>query len=139
MLVLVLAQGCDSRGGVGELDALATARAQWDATEPVSYSFAFTGSNPLGPLTGGGTNVVTEGVVLSTTAGPGLMGSGAGLTVEDVFARVVEALGDADQVDVTYDETYGFPATLRVDHDEDAIDDENYYTVVDFTVRQPRG
>lgn len=55
-------------------------------------------------------------------------------TVELLFAIAEENIANADQVDVTYDATYGFPASIIVDRIELAIDDEISYFVENFEV-----
>ena len=90
------------------------------------------------PIERGGPFRVT--VVDDRVAGVEYLGEGTGiephddipLTVEDLFATVNEALREADDVEVTYDPTYGFPSDIKVDRIENAIDDEVYYEARDF-------
>ena len=44
--------------------------------------------------------------------------------------------GDADEVLVTYDATYGFPTSISVDQIKEAVDDEIFYQVENFEVLQ---
>ncbi|MBN8654564.1 MAG: hypothetical protein J0M11_02425 [Anaerolineae bacterium] len=44
--------------------------------------------------------------------------------------------GDADEVLVTYDTTYGFPTSISVDQIKEAVDDEIFYQVENFEVLQ---
>jgi hypothetical protein len=53
-------------------------------------------------------------------------------TVEKLFAYVESALKEADKVEVTYDETFGFPSRVSVDWIEMAIDDEFTFFVTGF-------
>lgn len=54
-------------------------------------------------------------------------------TIERIFEELEKALGgEADQVTITYDETYGFPTQADIDFVEQAIDDELYLTISDF-------
>jgi hypothetical protein len=56
-------------------------------------------------------------------------------TIERIFEQLEKALGgEADEVTVTYDETYGFPTQADIDFVEQAIDDELYLTISDFEV-----
>lgn len=55
-------------------------------------------------------------------------------TVDLLFAIAEENIANADQVDVTYDATYGFPASIKVDRIEMAMDDEISYYVESFEV-----
>lgn len=136
VLLLSLLQGCGSDDKASITTKAASAKATWARTEPASYSFSFVGINPLGPL-GGTDYVVQDGKVMktvTTTGGPQL----GPMTIDDVFARLDTALNHADEVTVTFDERFGFPVSITVDGDKDAIDDENSYQVSDFKVLQPR-
>jgi hypothetical protein len=42
--------------------------------------------------------------------------------------------GDADEVLVTYDATYGFPTSISIDQIKEAVDDEISYQVENFEV-----
>lgn len=44
--------------------------------------------------------------------------------------------GDADEVLVTYDATYGFPTSISVDQIKEAVDDEIFYQVENFKILQ---
>ena len=55
-------------------------------------------------------------------------------TVEGLFAVAEDSLSNADQVEVTYDAKYGFPASIVVDQIKLAIDDEIAYYVGAFKV-----
>jgi hypothetical protein len=55
-------------------------------------------------------------------------------TVEGLFAVAEENLSNADQVEVTYDAQYGFPASIVVDRIKLAVDDEISYYVESFEV-----
>ena len=61
------------------------------------------------------------------------------LTIDKLFSEIGNGFksegsnqGAADKVEVTYDETYGFPTTINIDFVEQAVDDELYITVSDF-------
>jgi len=53
-------------------------------------------------------------------------------TVEGLFAVAEENLSNADQVEVTYDAQYGFPASIVADRIKMAVDDEIAYYVGAF-------
>jgi hypothetical protein len=55
-------------------------------------------------------------------------------TVENLFALAEENLANADKVEIVYDATYGFPASIVVDRIEMAMDDEISYFVENFEV-----
>jgi hypothetical protein len=55
-------------------------------------------------------------------------------TVEGLFAVAEENIANADEVEVTYDAQYGFPASIVVDRIKLAVDDEISYYVGAFKV-----
>lgn len=56
-------------------------------------------------------------------------------TIDKIFEKLEKAVGgEADQVTVTYDETYGFPTQADIDFVEQAIDDELYLTISNFEI-----
>lgn len=56
-------------------------------------------------------------------------------TIDRVFlALKADLTGDADDVVVEYDETYGFPSNVAVDNIKQAMDDEISYQVSDFEI-----
>ena len=56
-------------------------------------------------------------------------------TIDRVFLKLeADQTGDADEVIVTFDSTYGFPANVAVDNIKEAIDDEISYQVSNFEV-----
>jgi hypothetical protein len=56
-------------------------------------------------------------------------------TVEGLFAQLDSSQnGDADEVLVTYDATYGFPTSISIDQIKEAVDDEISYQVENFEV-----
>lgn len=55
-------------------------------------------------------------------------------TIDNLFDLAGENLTNADKVEITYDEQYGFPASISVDRIELAVDDEISYFVENFEV-----
>lgn len=54
-------------------------------------------------------------------------------TIDRIFSELAKDInGEADEVIVTYDSTYGFPAEVNIDFIKDAIDDELALTVSNF-------
>ena len=54
-------------------------------------------------------------------------------TIDRIFKEVEAGLaGAADEVKVTYDETYGYPVDITIDYMKEATDDELYLTVSNF-------
>jgi hypothetical protein len=55
-------------------------------------------------------------------------------TIDKVFAELEKAQGEAERVEVTYDEKYGFPTQVTIDRAVQAADDELYLTISNFEV-----
>ena len=55
-------------------------------------------------------------------------------TIDKIFAELEKAQSEAERVEVTYDETYGFPNQLTIDRAIQAADDELYLTISNFEV-----
>lgn len=54
-------------------------------------------------------------------------------TLDKIFEELEKDLsGEADNVTVTYDETYGFPTEVSIDFIQEAADDELYLTISEF-------
>jgi len=57
------------------------------------------------------------------------------LTVDRLFAELGVVLsGEAEEVLVTYDSTYGYPVDVTIDYIKEAIDDELYIQISDLEV-----
>jgi hypothetical protein len=56
------------------------------------------------------------------------------VTVDGVFDKIEDAIeGDASQVDVEYDATWGYPASVFVDYNRRTADEELMLQLSDFT------
>ena len=55
-------------------------------------------------------------------------------TIDKIFAELEKAQSEAERVEVTYDETYGFPTQITIDQAVQAADDELYLTISNFEV-----
>ncbi len=55
-------------------------------------------------------------------------------TIDKIFAELEKAQSEAERVEVTYDEKYGFPTQITIDQAEQAADDELYLTISNFEV-----
>lgn len=55
-------------------------------------------------------------------------------TIDKIFAELEKAQSEAERVEVTYDETYGFPTQITIDQALQAADDELYLTIANFEV-----
>lgn len=98
---------------------------------------AFTGEMPL-------TVEVKDGEVISITRADGtpvlITDSNFQiyypyLTMDRLFSQLeTDLAGEADEVTVTYDSTYGFPTEIAIDQIKAAVDDELSIQVSNFTV-----
>jgi uncharacterized protein YceK len=55
-------------------------------------------------------------------------------TIDKILAELEKAQSQADRVEVTYDENYGFPTQITIDQVAQAADDELYLTISNFEV-----
>lgn len=53
-------------------------------------------------------------------------------TIDKIFAELEKAQSEAERVEVSYDETYGFPTQVTIDQAVQAADDELYLTISNF-------
>lgn len=106
--------------------ALAEARAAWQAAAPSSYAFVieyscFCPTDLLGPYE----VTVTDGEVTAVRPDPGPDAEGdfAPATIDGLHDRIAAELASSDTVDVRYDED-GVPVSAMFDRITMAIDDE---------------
>ncbi|HLL52122.1 MAG TPA: DUF6174 domain-containing protein [Myxococcaceae bacterium] len=138
-LLVLAVLGLSACGSAG-LSELNSARARWNGKKPAAYSFVlqwgcFCPQEHLRPTR----ILVRDGVIQSVTdaetgaaADPEVRNA---LTVEALFDRVQEAYTrNAESVEATYDPTYGFTASVRIDYRRTTADDELSWTAKDFTV-----
>lgn len=118
------------------MQELAEHRATWDAKHPVAYRFTvgvgcFCPQSVTGPwiITA---RVDTREVRPATPDGEQPLSSEMPPDVEGVFTKAKDALAKADQVEITYDETWGFPTRVSIDWIKDAVDDEESFTIGGF-------
>jgi hypothetical protein len=55
-------------------------------------------------------------------------------SIDKIFAELEKAKSEAERVEVTYDEKYGFPTQVTIDRAQQAADDELYLTISNFEV-----
>ncbi len=55
-------------------------------------------------------------------------------TIDKIFAELEKAQNEAERVEVKYDEKYGFPTQITIDHAQQAADDELYLSISNFEV-----
>ena len=58
------------------------------------------------------------------------------IPIDGLFALIQDAItNDAARIEVAYDETYGYPVSLFIDHDERMADEETSFAISSFTPR----
>ena len=56
-------------------------------------------------------------------------------TIDSLFSKLkTDIAGEADEVVVTYDATYGFPTSIAIDYIKEAVDDELSLQVLEFQI-----
>ena len=119
-----------------ESDEFLAARQRWrDAAIP-DYSFVFGNSSGRGYYEARYTveNGVTTGLEVIGDP-PSFITVPPKLTIDDLFQDVAHAFeSGADDVDVQWDETVGFPETAAIDFDVRIADEESYWRIKEFVI-----
>jgi hypothetical protein len=117
-------------------------RAKWAANKPASYSYTLTRScYCLTELTTPVDIVVRNGVVESRTyqnSTTPVSATYAGYfpSIDGLFAKVDTArLAKPFIINLSFDETYGYPTFLNVDQNRNTVDEEYTYVASNFVVR----
>ncbi|GAB5520816.1 MAG: hypothetical protein RhofKO_30670 [Rhodothermales bacterium] len=144
VLLTATLSGCSLFGVDGRQSDVNRAQQTWDNAAPSDYEFDLAIGCFCAYWQGPATVVVradtvhalldaTTGEVLQDdfSNGPVLERLGGDVpTIDDLFTIVKDALREsADDLDVDYDPTYGYPTSISIDYLEDAVDDEVGYTV----------
>ena len=141
ILVAILMTGCASLVGQASSE-VERAQEKWQDANISHYSYELTIScfcvfSPDMPLV----IEVQNGEAVSMTYKSGKEIDAANMelfqrydTIDKVFAELEKAQNEAERVEVTYDETYGFPTQITIDHAEMAADDELYLSISNFEV-----
>lgn len=114
---------------------LAAARKRWDENRPDTYRVTITQSCfCLDEVTEPRTVTVTGDEVTDVDPPiPDDIGFELEpLTIGALFGILERAVVEADELNVTYNEAYGFPESIDIDWIEDAVDDEVSYTAQSF-------
>jgi hypothetical protein len=57
-------------------------------------------------------------------------------SVDELYVILEEAVArGADRLEVFYEPTYAYPASVAIDYEIDTADDERFYTIGSFTVQ----
>jgi len=139
IVLLILSLALSACGANSELDRN---RGKWESSGVSHYRFELTIScfcpfMDIIPVV----VEVKDGKILSMTGADGKPLTGdfratfeeAG-TVEALFAIAQANLSEADEVEITYDPQYGYPAAIQVDRIKLAVDDEISYYIGSFKV-----
>ena len=141
ILVAILMTGCASLVGQASSE-VERAQEKWQDANISHYSYELTIScfcvfSPDMPLV----IEVQNGEAVSMTYKSGKEIDAANMelfqrydTIDKVFAELEKAQSEAERVEVTYDETYGFPTQISIDFIEQAVDDELGLTISNFEV-----
>jgi hypothetical protein len=136
ILLLGLLTGCGNGAALSELDDM---RQLW--SEAGSEDYAITVQKSCFCPDADPIRVeVVAGEVVSATRRPIdgedlVLMAADWFTVEGLFAVAEEAIRDADEVEITYDETVGYPSAIGIDWITQAIDDEASYFAADLELR----
>jgi hypothetical protein len=58
-------------------------------------------------------------------------------TITRLFDYLIQRTGNADEVELSYDQTYHFPSRVGIDYERNAIDDEWGAEITNFAVISP--
>ncbi len=126
-----------------ERSELDRARGRWESRPPVVYEFRFQRScfcprELVRPVR----ITVSNGVVISAvdpdTNEPVTPPLNGFPTIDDLFDEIQDAIDrEADDIDATYDEAFGYPVQVFIDWIRNAIDDEMSFQVSDYVDAVP--
>jgi hypothetical protein len=104
-------------------------REQWDEAAPPSYQFTVA-RVCFCPVEFTQPRVVTvrDGQPVSVEPPP-LAEGDVPATMDEMFDIIEQAIGEADEVNVEYDDELGYPVRVEIDVMAEAIDDEQTYEV----------
>lgn len=114
------------------LSELSDQRAVWEAQGLDDYSFVLQKScfcpneytDPVLVTVAGDAVVDAVYTDQSELAGQPAAADYGVVTVDGLFDLAEDAVREADEVEIEYDATWGFPTAIRIDYMRDAIDDE---------------
>ncbi|MGD9797605.1 MAG: DUF6174 domain-containing protein [Acidimicrobiia bacterium] len=133
LLLAIAIVACGNKASLAETETLDRYRALWQEKGPSDYEFTY--------VFGGGceaertrVKVVDHEPVSVTVIERGCdpVALEDAPTIDDVFDRLSDFFGSADDVRVTYDPDYGFPASMIVDRDKRTADEEYFIATEDF-------
>ena len=117
-------------------------RSLWEQTRPNTYTYEYNVVCECSDNLGGTVKVtITNGDVESAAyadprATPWLSGVNRYLTMDSLFDVIQDAItGEADQLIVSYNSEFGYPANIAIDYNVNAMDDEYYLTATAYSPR----
>ena len=117
-------------------------RTLWEQTRPNTYTYEYNVVCECSDNLGATVKVtITNGDVESAAyadprATPWLSGVDRYLTIDSLFDVIQDAItGEADQLIVSYNSEFGYPANIAIDNNVTAIDDEYYLTANAYSPR----
>jgi hypothetical protein len=139
-LVVVLA-ACADPVSVRERD-LRVAESWWKEHKPASYDITiqprcFCGFETSGPVVVSVRNgVVASRRYVQTGANVSPAYTSAYPSVDELYVILEDAVARrADRLEVFYEPTYAYPASVAIDYEINMADDEIFYTISSFTVQ----
>jgi hypothetical protein len=113
--------------------SLGQAQELWSAAGISRYSYTVTSA--CGERPGLGTfHVTVDGDTVQVVPKDRHTGPATVVRVDQLFAAIKQAEDyHADRVKVTYNQQLGYPESINIDYSKTGIDDEQCYTVRDFT------
>jgi len=140
-LALAGAEACGIPTGLGKngMDKLVQQRRKWEAIAPITYEYVVRNRCDCS-MSGVELRVVIHGGLLDSvsfvTTGE-RVADGGNLTLTGItglFTKLAEAYSRRPHdVDVVYDETWGFPRHVYIDYSKYYRHDDHWWTVVSFT------
>ena len=142
LALALLAGACDGGpfGPSGAEAELRAARARWERQGAADYAYTVRRTCFCGPDVAGPVRVEVRGgrtVSVSPFEGrPLFPGAFDRLdTVEEMFASVQDAIDAGPYLlDARYDPARGYPVSVAVDYERNAVDDEGGFVVSDFVL-----
>lgn len=138
--LLVIAGAACTSALAPEQDTLSNARARWNAGSPEAYTYrlqrsCFCGTEFLRPIQIDVIDGVVVAAVYADDGEPILTPLDEVSTIEDLFDEVQDAIDrDAHSIDAEYDASLGYPESVSIDFELQAIDEEMAFFVSDFDV-----
>ncbi len=121
-------------------------KAKWEALDATKYEFDYYPSCFCGGLEHFPARLVIENNLITgfldiSTGEAKVHNSGTlvsdslpylAKTIDDLFELIEDARADAAELNVTFDSDNGFPTEIDIDLIRNAVDDESYYTAINF-------